>query len=732
MARFAGDGRKIDFDTGLDKFKSKSGETDKAGKMIDVNTSFEKGKVNVTVQPDLQQIVNPKPVKTVEDIDIAKHIYIPNKPTSEEKKIGASKPIVDDVLFKTHSNVDNTFYEAEIPFKKYENYIDEFKQSNGQFKYTWENWNKINDFKEQSINNRFKEDSKKLFKEELEETVRQEYLEKGTPLTEFEKNKDKILREYAVDARFKTEKYEFKDKYSEHVDYGGGADLKTSYKVRYDADGKLQNIRIKNSKIVLSKKNRTDTKGFRNKTALFIDKAVDIEELFRNEEGDFNDKIDAKIAAFIDTNARVHQQIAGRYKDIDRSLKKEIKKLEKREKYEEDIDSRFINANDRFNGNIKQFASIIDNMFENIPEKDEIFIEDVAVKDEQKVIAPIIQISTKPTKEQNKLFNSDSNKIVSTIEEKFENGANITNKEQLKIRKSQRKAAKKANRKEVRKAATMTAVANMIRNKKNLRNDITGESSGDTMHDGQGAILMAIVSLIKTGVSNIVRKIAAKTASMIVHALISLIGVICSTIIPLLINLIPVIAIAVLIMFLGQNSDTGASSFDVNNVTGNGKYYSTLDESDINSIVNSIKHENPSLTNEKLKAIEYALSKVGAEYNQAYHGNSNVDIFDCSSLVYRAYKEAGIDISNNGYYTAAEECRALMKAGKTSTDGLKAGDLIFYGGADNGRYMGIYHVAIYVGKVNGVDKMVEARSTEAGVVYCDVRTNNVVNISHPV
>ena len=46
--------------------------------------------------------------------------------------------------------------------------------------------------------------------------------------------------------------------------------------------------------------------------------------------------------------------------------------------------------------------------------------------------------------------------------------------------------------------------------------------------------------------------------------------------------------------------------------------------------------------------------------------------------------------------------------------------------------MGIYHVAIYVGRVNGVDKMVEARGTSYGVVYCDVRTNNVVNISRPI
>ena len=69
---------------------------------------------------------------------------------------------------------------------------------------------------------------------------------------------------------------------------------------------------------------------------------------------------------------------------------------------------------------------------------------------------------------------------------------------------------------------------------------------------------------------------------------------------------------------------------------------------------------------------------------------------------------------------------------KTISGDLKPGDLIFYGGSDNGRYMGIYHVAIYVGRINGIDKMVEARGQKWGVVYGDVRTSNVVNISRPL
>ena len=71
----------------------------------------------------------------------------------------------------------------------------------------------------------------------------------------------------------------------------------------------------------------------------------------------------------------------------------------------------------------------------------------------------------------------------------------------------------------------------------------------------------------------------------------------------------------------------------------------------------------------------------------------------------------------------------MVNQDKIINEELKPGDLIFYGGKDNGRYLGVYHVAIYVGKINDVDKMVEARGTSWGVVYGDVRTANVVKIA---
>lgn len=52
--------------------------------------------------------------------------------------------------------------------------------------------------------------------------------------------------------------------------------------------------------------------------------------------------------------------------------------------------------------------------------------------------------------------------------------------------------------------------------------------------------------------------------------------------------------------------------------------------------------------------------------------------YDCSSLAYYSWKDAGVDISYGGATTAAAEAQGLDEAGKTvSFDELQPGDLIF-------------------------------------------------------
>ena len=141
--------------------------------------------------------------------------------------------------------------------------------------------------------------------------------------------------------------------------------------------------------------------------------------------------------------------------------------------------------------------------------------------------------------------------------------------------------------------------------------------------------------------------------------------------------------------------------------------------------------QNEKTTDAGGAAVSFALSKVGCPYDQNYHSSLSADIYDCSSLVYRAYRESGTDISNAGLYSAAEELRAAEMAGTVvSLTDLQPGDLLFYRTADarsEGRYRGCGHVAIYAGQ----GKMVEAKGREWGVIVSPLRTSGLLAVSRP-
>ena len=96
-------------------------------------------------------------------------------------------------------------------------------------------------------------------------------------------------------------------------------------------------------------------------------------------------------------------------------------------------------------------------------------------------------------------------------------------------------------------------------------------------------------------------------------------------------------------------------------------------------------------------AVGYCLEHLGDEYSQQKRMSEGYK--DCSSLVYLAYNSAGLDISNGdmtyarAIFNGLESEYAVFPRNKSD---FLPGHLIFYGGADNGRYKGISHVAIYV------------------------------------
>ena len=119
-----------------------------------------------------------------------------------------------------------------------------------------------------------------------------------------------------------------------------------------------------------------------------------------------------------------------------------------------------------------------------------------------------------------------------------------------------------------------------------------------------------------------------------------------------------------------------------------------------------------SRTNEeqRLKAVEFAKRQVLAKKPYVW-GSEGPNSFDCSGLVYAAYKYAGLgwpswDRLNSGlFYTYTKQIPIAE---------MQPGDLIFY--SYKGTQSTIHHMSIYAGG----EMMWEARSTATGLRYSNI------------
>ena len=101
------------------------------------------------------------------------------------------------------------------------------------------------------------------------------------------------------------------------------------------------------------------------------------------------------------------------------------------------------------------------------------------------------------------------------------------------------------------------------------------------------------------------------------------------------------------------------------------------------------------------QAVSYALAQVGKGYVMGTAGPST---FDCSGLMYAAYKQVGISLPRTS--------QAQFSAGTSVSKGdLQPGDLVFY-------YGGITHVGMYIG--NG--QIVHAANPRSGVVTASLNS----------
>ena len=261
----------------------------------------------------------------------------------------------------------------------------------------------------------------------------------------------------------------------------------------------------------------------------------------------------------------------------------------------------------------------------------------------------------------------------------------------------------------------------MLRSKKDISNDLAGggANTGDAFHDGKSGLVGTILEVVNP--MHYMKAFMAKMAALLAPYVLMFMTV----------AIIMVILVALVFDFLQplvavNDAITGFisifSSEEDTFVT------STLTEDEINQII-----ADAGCDEKQEKVIRYALSKVGYPYSQEYRCSGNY--YDCSSLVYYAWDDAGVDLSFGSKYppTAAEGARMLkdnnkcVASGEGSDFSLKPGDLVYYGGSDNGRYLGIYHVAIYVG--NG--KAVEALNTKYGVVYQNISVEDVIMVCRP-
>lgn len=155
--------------------------------------------------------------------------------------------------------------------------------------------------------------------------------------------------------------------------------------------------------------------------------------------------------------------------------------------------------------------------------------------------------------------------------------------------------------------------------------------------------------------------------------------------------------------------------------TGGGDPGESISPEQYQAIVDAISDANGK------KVVEYALSKVGYPYSQDYRDSG--DYYDCSSLAYYAWQNAGVNIMYEGANTAAAEGKYCYDNNYlVNYDEMQPGDLIFYSYSNNGRFFNITHVAVYVGD----GKVVEAANESIGVVYRPVQSrSSIVFIGRP-
>jgi cell wall-associated NlpC family hydrolase len=269
-------------------------------------------------------------------------------------------------------------------------------------------------------------------------------------------------------------------------------------------------------------------------------------------------------------------------------------------------------------------------------------------------------------------------------------------------------------KKHLKRQGAKTAVAKVIQTGKNLHQDFgTNPVTGDAMKDGKQGVVGAALHVINPTTYLKTWFLALLLPILPYIILFSTIGVLLGS------------CVFGIFSHVRSTSDSGEDAdiaVPVITERDTGTFSNRkLTEAEINQLIEE-SGANPT----QEAALRFALSKVGMPYSQPLRASGMA--YDCSSLAYYAWKAAGVDLSNGTGYppTAAAEAQFLSGQGRSVSE-LQPGDLVFYGKGGNGRFMDIYHVAIYIG--NG--KTAEAYNTKYGVIVESIRTKNLVLACRP-
>ena len=332
------------------------------------------------------------------------------------------------------------------------------------------------------------------------------------------------------------------------------------------------------------------------------------------------------------------------------------------------------------------------------------------------------------TKEQLKLFKSERERKV--YYEHLRTSGNELTKATKRLQASDKAIAK-------REAVRQRVCTGLRVSNKSVLN-ATNQSSEDLIKAGTSGVMGEIFSHLKDKIDPIAL-LKRNLMKYVISAMGSIFSYIMTYILPIILAIVVCVAvvdstvgwIGRLFGFGGGDDDGGGSA--TVNITTAEKYANWPDnkafgEDDIKALV----EERKDATEDQKKLLKYVFEQVGKPYSQEPNERMSGDMFDCSSLAYSAEKSRDKDIGN---LCAADQAKKLIDDDKQLTqDGdnvpnMEIGDLIYYGGKDNGRYEGIHHVAIYVG--NGY--VVEAFNKSRGVVYQKIWQNedNVMYACRP-